>query len=467
MFRIRLAAWRRSLPWLLFVLAFVHQVVWAHIIPPWQGPDEPRHFERLAQIAAGIEPGEPAALALQGAIIDSMLQQRFWRYGYAITPFDPARPPRVLDDIWPGYAHEAHQMPLYYALAAGIVRAAGGRDLAVQVGWVRLFSALLGAGVVLLAWASARTLFPERPGLALLISLSVALLPMHAFANATINNDNLAAFFTALQVFLAARALRFGLRWGEGLGMVACAGLAVITKRTGFIAPALLLATLAGVVWGRLRLSRRALAIIAGIAAATLIVACALRQTLLAAVAGLWAGFFHLPADVLEHLLNGDYALALLKTPYPYYTRIVFESFWARFGWLNVRLPDLWYVALGGVCLAAGAGLVWLGVRVWRRRAGLQPYQVRGLLVFIVTATLAYIIIIGKEVLFLSYLAGVVPQGRYLFPVVIPLMTLIVVGLDAWVPARFKRPAGVVAALASAGFEAICIFGYILPYYRA
>jgi len=463
----------RLAPWLLSLLGLCHALLYAQIVPAWQGPDEPRHFEYVAQLARGITPAEPAALTLQREIIDSMTAQHFWDYGYSIVPYDPAQPPTTLDAIWPGYAHETHQPPLYYRLAAILVRVAGGRPLDVQLRWVRYFSALLCAGVVWLSWATARTLFPERPGLAAGIALFVALLPTHAFAYATVNNDNLAAFFVSAQVYVAARVLRYGLRWGELASLLLLTILALVTKRTGFIAPLLLVVTLLAPGWERLRQlwrdqrGRRAvwiggggmLTLLAGV-----LLAVAFARPLLSS---LWGGFFHLPKDVLELAASGSYAQALVKTPYLYYSRIVFESFWARFGWLNVRLADSWYVVLAAVSGVAGLGLLSAFVRGWRRRFVLQPYQWRAIVVFAIMAVSAYALIMAKEVLYLSYTVGVVPQGRYLFPAIIPLATLFVFGLDAWVPAGRKRLAAWVGFLAFVLFGLMCLVAYVVPYYRA
>jgi hypothetical protein len=327
---------------------------------------------------------------------------------------------------------------------------------------------LLCAGVVWLTWATARTLFPQRPGLAAGVALFVALLPMHTFAYATVNNDNLAAFFVSIQVYLAARSLRYGLRWIEVALLFGLTVLALVTKRTGFIAPLLLALTLLAAGWGRLRsflrarIGRRALLVGAGALLALLAGAILVAPLL----SDLWGGFFHLPKDVLELASSGSYAQALVKTPYLYYSRIIFESFWARFGWLNVRLADPWYVFLAAACGAAGLGLLIMFVRGWRRRFVLEPYQWRAIVVFAIMAVLAFVLIMVKEVLYLSYTVGVVPQGRYLFPTIIPAATLFVLGMDQWAPAGRKRLAGYCGILALVLFDLLCLVAYIIPFYR-
>jgi len=459
------------IPILLFLLALTHELTYLWVVPLWQGPDEPRHFEYVALVAGNISPTEPAPLELQSRIIASMIEHDFWDYGYYIEEYDPAHPPQTLDDIWPGFAHETHQPPLYYELAGAVVRLSGASDIDAQLLVTRLLSALLGAGVALLSYATARTLFPGRIALPLLVGLFVALLPMHAFINATANNDNLASFFVALGLYLCARLLRHGFRWREAILMIAATGLALATKRTGFIAPAILFVTLFIMVWDHLLRALRSrkgrqIAIGAALIIVATVAGCGLGwQFARSSIFSAWSDFFHLPPDVLELLFDGSYARALTDTPYPYYTRMVFESFWARFGWLNVRLPDIWYWPLGGISVVAGIGVLRRGYRIFRQETEFQAYQIRSLIVFVIVVLLALLLIMGKEVLFLSYQFGVVPQGRYLFPVIIPLATLLILGLRELTPTRWRPASAYVGGVAFAIFSMICIIGYVLPYY--
>lgn len=446
---------------LLFILSLVHQVLYLYLVPPWQGPDEPRHMEYILLMAEGAEPGTPAAQAIQARIISSMVEHRFWQYGYFINPYDPQNPPRTLDDIWPGFAHETHQPPLYYWLAGRLARWSGLGDIAAQLRLVRWFSALLGAGIVVMVWLAGRRLFPHDASLAFATAAFTAGIPMFAFIHATANNDNLAAFFSAGVFVFGAGALRERLTWGRALGMLVCALLALLTKRTGLIAPAAFVLIIIGSLWpksGGRRLIGWALGILIGVL--LLAGAALLWPAGRALFAAVWH-FFHLPPDVVELLMSSKYAEALIRTPYLYYSRLIFESFWARFGWLNVRLAEGWYFALLAVCAAAGAGVL-KGLR----RQPPDGYLRRTLVIYLVTAVVAFALIMAKEVLYLSYRFGVVPQGRYLFPAVIPLATLFVWGLREWVPAAWRRTAGWIGGLALLSFDLLCLVGYVIPFFR-
>lgn len=465
-------SWRWSDVWpaagialLLFCLSLVHQALYLYLVPPWQGPDEPRHMEYILLMAEGASAGSPAALAIQSRIIYSMEEYDFWKYGYFINPYDPQHPPHTLDDVWPGFAHETHQPPLYYWLAGRLVRWSGESDPARQLYVVRWFSALLGAGIVVMAWLAGRQLFPYQPGLAAGTALYIAGLPMFAFIHSMANNDNLSAFFSAGVFLCGAGALRGRLTWGRAVGMFLCAVLAVLTKRTGFVAPASAVCILIGSLWpaGARRRAWSILGVAIGVLAG--VGGVMLWPAGRALLADLWH-FFHLPKDVVELLTGGAYVEAVVCTPYLYYSRLIFESFWARFGWLNVRLAEGWYFALLGLCAVAGIGFAKGLRRLMQKDEPAEPSLLRALVVYLLIAVAAYLLIMTKEVLYLSYRFGVVPQGRYLFPAVIPLATLLVWGLREWVPADRHREAGWAGGIALLSFDALCLIGYVLPFYH-
>ncbi|PJF24115.1 MAG: hypothetical protein CUN53_19460, partial [Phototrophicales bacterium] len=102
--------------------------------PPWQNPDEPAHYNYVAQVAA------------QGCC--PVIEAGDWDQDYlsALTAnkFDPA----LLDGL-AGVQYEDHQPPLYYLM--GILPYQAGDLLGL-----RLLSVALGAGVIVCAYAVGR-----------------------------------------------------------------------------------------------------------------------------------------------------------------------------------------------------------------------------------------------------------------------------------------------------------------------
>jgi 4-amino-4-deoxy-L-arabinose transferase-like glycosyltransferase len=134
----------------------------------------------------------------------------------------------------PGAArtHEAHQPPLYYALAAVVWRAFASRPeetvsyvdgtgasqqftVPGPVRPVRLLSVLLGGVTLALLWAVARTLFPERPAIQLGAVALAGFTPMFTYMSGVINNDALMTLLFTGAAWQWARILRFGGSWRD------------------------------------------------------------------------------------------------------------------------------------------------------------------------------------------------------------------------------------------------------------
>jgi hypothetical protein len=159
---------------LILVIYLVVAGLYAALTPAWQSPDEPAHYNAVRQIAQiggccpVIAPGD-----WQNAYQDELKAARF-------KPELLGR----LDTI----QYEDHQPPLYYLMARAWTPFPT-PDKLVQM---RLFSVLIGAGVVLCAYGVGLALLPERPQIALAMAALVAFLPQHVHMLASVNNDGLA-----------------------------------------------------------------------------------------------------------------------------------------------------------------------------------------------------------------------------------------------------------------------------------
>ncbi|HUW15357.1 MAG TPA: DUF2142 domain-containing protein [Anaerolineae bacterium] len=149
---------------------------------------------------------------------------------------------------------------------------------------------------------------------------------------------------------------------------------------------------------------------------------------------------------------------------YSLYALLTFAGFWANFGWLTLPLDPVWYGMLALLCLALGVGLGLYcadALTLWkRRRDSLPTWQNKSLFLLLVALCLmlfqTFLPMIGRDWQ---------PQGRYLFPAIIPIATLLSlgwrrihrrwgsnIGLIAWVTLLFL-------------LHVLCVFGYIIPHY--
>ena len=390
----------------LLVLATLFVVVgglYAVLTPPWQAPDEPAHYNYVAQVAGAgccpvIAPGD-----WDSAQLGALLGEQF--------------PPHA--DLSP-IEYEDHQPPLYYLLAAPVFVATGGSLLAL-----RLFSVALGAGLLIVSALAARQIFPARLPLALSAGVFVAFVPQHVAILASVNNDALAELVLAA-VILAALAYSTGARRLHPAVLGLLVGLAFLTKLTVY-GPAVLAAAAAITV--RAGQEQRPFGWFVAQAAwagGVALVLGALWWARNAAVYG-WP-------DVLAQAAHNRVVVGQLRTAEllaeigqrAYLNRFVtttFHSFWGQFGWMAVPMPARIYWLAGLFSAFAAAGLVVLFVV---RRPALTPTRRATLwvLAVVLLATAANYLIYNRTFVQL--------QGRYLFTALLPLGVLASAGLWGW-----------------------------------
>jgi 4-amino-4-deoxy-L-arabinose transferase-like glycosyltransferase len=376
--------------------------LYAVYTPAWQAPDEPAHYNYVRHLATRTAFPELVQGCYDQAYLEQLTSQRF--------------PPEL--SIEP-VCYEYHQPPLYYLLAGPIYALTGGSLLAL-----RLFSVALGAGVVRLALAMGRTVFPRRPELGLGAMALVALVPMHLAMLASVNNDALAELLLAALLLVLSRRLVApgrGARRGDiGLGILL--GLGLLTKTTVYIALPLAALTLWWArpkQWGELL---RQAGLVFGLA---LLVALPwyLRNARL-----------YGPLDLLGLGRHDEVVAGQLRTVEylagsgwgGYLGRFIsttFHSFWGQFGWMAVPMDGRTYLLLALLTLLALGGLIGWGVGLRTGRIRLRRGQGRALGLMAVTIGLMALGYGWYNLTFVQF------QGRYLFPALIPLGLFFAVGL--------------------------------------
>ncbi len=202
--------------------------------PPWQNPDEPAHYNYIAHLATERQFPVLRMGDYDGAYLGRLKAERF--------------PPDL--SIEP-VRYESHQPPLYYLLAVPIYWLSQGLPLAL-----RLFSVVLGGGVVLLIFLCARAAIPGSPHIALGAAAFAAFLPMHVALMASVNNDGLAELLIAGTVLALLRwqRLRAGSEVDEGSGSLLAAGILIglgcLTKATTYtLLPVAIVVVIMQSVW--------------------------------------------------------------------------------------------------------------------------------------------------------------------------------------------------------------------------
>jgi 4-amino-4-deoxy-L-arabinose transferase-like glycosyltransferase len=444
---------RHGLATLIVALHVALALVWSVVVPVGEGPDEPAHLR------------------------------------YAIFVAETGRLPVQRMEPEPSDVHgEGHQPPLAYWLLQPTVgwlpaeerlvevganprfRLNGGdepnaffrstRDLwpyqGVALAWhlARGISALLGGVTVWLTYLTARRCFPDRAWVAPGAAALVALNPQVIFAHALVSNDPLLNVLTSGLVYLSVslamqepRAIdRRQLGWLVAAGSVL--GLMLITKQSAL---AFVPLPLLGLAARRPRLLRwlGESALVLGLAAG-LSWWWYLRNVRLY---GDWLGLSSFQQTFAPGGVDGftweGWTSGLWS---------LLRSSWGTFGWLTLPMNDgaYWafaaFLALGAIGLIVSIGDGW-----WSGRGANA-----------LVLTTAVLLAVAWTFAFARVAGAVAWQGRFLFPVIPALATLLACGLGAVLPGRSAlwMLIGLLAALAMLlprGLIAPAYPAYVLP----
>jgi 4-amino-4-deoxy-L-arabinose transferase-like glycosyltransferase len=334
-----------------------------------------------------------------------------------------------------------------------------GEALAAHI--IRALNVLIGAGTVWLTWATARTIWPRRPALALGGTAFVAFNPMFLYMAGAINNDVIAAFSGSAILLACVRLVRDpqGLqrRWGLILG--ALFGMALMSK-FNMAASALLIAVAATFVAWKRKQWREWLEV----------------GLLTVAVAALISGWWFVRNQRLYGEPTGFRTVTELwgsRDPLESIPLAIFElpaawsSLWGRFGFGQIPLPELIYDLLAWLVLL---GLLGVLLAAWRRFPGTPAILP---LLLVLSVLLAFAVLFNYM---LVSPAGA--MGRFFFPGLPALGLLTFYGLahtGSKIARRFpslaaQRPDGTTAlALALNGalllLALVALFGYLAPAY--
>jgi 4-amino-4-deoxy-L-arabinose transferase-like glycosyltransferase len=382
--------------------------------PDWQAPDEPAHYNYIAQIVSDgccpvIEVGD-------------------WDQAYLEQLTASEFAPDQLDQL-DTLQYEDHQPPLYYLLSSVVYRFTNGSLLAL-----RLFSVVIGLGVVVVAHAVARILL--SPPLALTAAAFVVFVPQHLAMLAAVNNDGLSELVIGLTLLATLHYLRGSAKstWVLGIWVA----IALLTKmNTAFlvgIIPLMIvlrwwthrakisttqvmrslflfflpILLLAGIWWAR-NLSIYGTPDFFGLGRHDLVVAEQPRT-----------------ADQIAAVGFGEYLRSSLER--------TFVSFWGQFGWMALPINDwlLWLVIGFSLIVASGWLIGWF---IRRSPPAANNGDWRGL-----AWTLLSLTVIAVFVQYVYYNTEFYQmQGRYLFPMLIPLGIYVALGLDGWRRLVFER----------------------------
>lgn len=454
------ARWLLLSLWLCLFL--IRGLLYLALMPPWQAPDEPTSVELILTMArqgrlvsvADADPG------IQRAIVDSMARTNFWKYGLGRQPDEPDA---LFGAIW-GARSQLHRPPLYALLLVPAARLTADWLPEHQLYVFHTLSLLLVSITVSLAalvgWAFAN----EFPALPWVLPTLAALHPQLTLIGVSVSSDNLAGVIGALIFWMLLRVARYGLSWPRTLGLLGLLALGFWTKRTTlFLVPTVAcgLALPLGGRWRRIeRGRRRRSALLVGAGGAGLLGLLVLSP-LGAMLARLGNSYLFDNAAQWRLFVLMEYLRDLPFDLGPWLRQNVLfmnRTFWADVGWHRGVLPSPLALTLLGLTMLTWLGSVAVVARRWPR---LPRWQRQ----FIPVCWIGLILCLSQTLI--SYLITpttvALAQGRYLFPVFVPIMVLIGLGLSGWWRVSWNRYLAPALLLVAAAFDIYVIVGLLLP----
>jgi hypothetical protein len=337
--------------------------------------------------------------------------------------------------------HEYHQPPLYYVLLAPVYDLfIGTNDLTQGLthNWVkgqnkewkhiehhdgtwkhynrayemkrtplftlRLFSSLITIGTLIIAYLMTSIFFNKGSLLKYAIVFFIGLIPQFSFISNAVNNDNLAVFVSTLTIFVMLLAIRDD-KYTLPLGILL--GIGYYAKATDyFLVPFIFLCVL---MFSKLDLKAKVVKLSVIFAVLLLMIA---------------------PYSIYLYVTYGDpFGRNMLAIAFRYFKSYpavtlatvnstighIFDSFWAWFGWLSVRLPGWFYNLVTLFVLFAIIGL-------FRPKEKYNVYEKMLALAFF----LELIYFISIHFVYGIYVSS--DQGRYLYVVIYPICYFLLKG---------------------------------------
>jgi 4-amino-4-deoxy-L-arabinose transferase-like glycosyltransferase len=334
--------------------------------------------------------------------------------------------------------YEFYQPPLYYIAAAPFYIAGRAAGMPNPEEAARLLSILLGAISIFLIYGTLRKLLPDDHLPPLLCAGFVALLPTHVMMSSTVSNDVLMEVIFNAAFLLIAGMLIDGATWRRSILLGIVLGLGILTKTT-----CLALIPIAGLAYFLMdRDGKTAPKSAAARFGGAMLVAFLLSSVWLVRNTILYKDSFAISQMQQSFAAHSPNPLDWFRQGMPASTYLwmvvswTFKSFWGVFGYMNLFMPEWLYGLLAIVSIAASIG----ALTALRRSAMNQSARI------VLFSALALILIAFLKLNVMVFQS----QGRYLYPALLPISYLWVVGIR-----KFSRDNDVVACIIVASIAVI------------
>jgi hypothetical protein len=434
---------------LILISFFLKEVVWAVVVPIWHTPDEQAHFAQVAYYgefnkmpSGGFDLNKEIFISEQllGTDRDQSGNNKFTYHPEYKIPYTNS-----LNGVYENQINNlpksnrtqmvkyesANYPPLYYWVAAVPYKIFYSADLITRVYSSRFISILLGLGTVYIAYLIGQLLFPESEVLALSLAALIAFQPMFSFVSAGVNSDNLFNLLFSVIIYYCLKIIKFGLNRKVILETVISLVLLYLTKPQFILS----LPLIAGAVVVAFLLNQKVSRKNKIISLLGLLVLAVLMFGL-SRVGIVYSFFGKLYPQQFDPGV-AKYSVSLPAFLKETLTRTIHETipwFWGVYDWLGVVLPLPVLRILNRLLIISGLGILVGFIRmIWSRKINIE-------FLFLLFSVFAYFfgIIYFNYLFFIAHNYSFGIQGRYFFPVIVPLMAVILMSFIFFIPEKFS-----------------------------
>ncbi len=387
------------------------------LVPPFEGPDGPEHFAYIEWLinqrnfppqgkaawdtAVRQEASQPPLYYLIASIPARLIGISEPPATYQPNPHFPSSAPGTIPDN--------KNVAIHYPADT---QALQGSWLALYV--ARGISTCFGVLLIISVYNLAQLVMPKHPQTALLSAVLLTITPQVLFLSSIVSNDMAAAATCGWTLWLLARLLKKGPSTGRGIGLGLAFGLAGLSKTSTLV---LGLPLAIGFAWlWVVQPQNRKVTVRSAIWAG--------GSTLV--VAGWWYIrtwiLYGTPLGLNTHYLapwalGGENAAASRTAEW----LEVFYSYFAAFGWGNIKFTAWVYWILMAIMLAAPVGISISGWRWLKQKRRLNPS--------ILTLLLLALTTVAASAALERWMRQVTaPHGRLLFPALAAISVLLIIG---------------------------------------
>ncbi len=442
---------------ILLLVVAAKQIYVLTLIPPWQIPDEPAHFQYVQTLA---EDHQAPVFSVVERDVSAELRASFYRIQNRIKGSGKEHLPMALYPEHPGISDRQSAPvdqpvrslagaygPVYYLVATIPYYLFYDVSIETRLLAVRALSSLTLLVVVWLAFRIGRRI--RGPGFGLALAAMIGFMPMLGYLAAGVNNDIFLLLFSALVFDRLARGLTSRLTWRDIVWLGVWAGLAALTKQHGWI--------LAVAVTLSLFFQRRLLGWNTALKMLGVFFVLAFVIGASWSVRGFLVDQNNFISGEGVNVDNtrttgtpreaGEIVAHILFSRWP----SVFVTFWGFFGWNGIATHYPWslYYSLGLIAsvLLVGCGLAW-----WRRDDVVAGQWLR--LSVLTWATLEIVFLLTFWQRAATYGIVTFPnQGRYYFPLLLPIMSAVLLAGESLVKRRYRAWAWAGMAVAMVGLS--------------